>query len=247
HYHMFVTDYPPKTMPKELEKTSKDIKKRFIINGPFANLEPIYGVGDFLIDTFPIGGGMVIVDAMACGLPIVAFRNIGFSIVSDGGGELPIDYPYLTTNYSEFVDYISQLIESSQLRKKAGEQLFNYYQQKLSPKAIGKLLYNIIEGDTTNKLIFKGQDFEKAELKYESELGQRTFLIERKNFLILDLKHFGFTLKQRLKIFHGALRNKEFKSIKEIFLFGIIAIFRKLVSFLYNFLISQKIYQSETY
>ena len=41
---------------------------------------------------------MVIADAMACALPIVAFRSKKFSIVSDGGGELPTNYSFLTYN-----------------------------------------------------------------------------------------------------------------------------------------------------
>ena len=241
HYHMFVTDYPPQTTPKELANTPEDVKKRFIINGPFPNLEPIYGVGDFIIDTFPIGGGMVIVDAMACGLPIVAFRNEEFPILSDGGGELPENYPYITSNYNQFIGHISQLIENQKLRIKAGEQLFNYYNQNLSPNAIRKLLISIINGDTTNKLTI-GTDEE--EFNYDIKLGQKTFLIDRKNLLILDLKHSGFSIKQRLKIFFGSLRRNEFKSIKELFLFGLIAIFRNFVSNLYYIMNPQKIYQS---
>ena len=73
---------------------------------------------------------MVIVDAMACGLPIAAFRSEEFPVVSDGGGELPYNYPYVTSNYNEFINCIFQLIESTQIRKKAGEQLYNYYKQK---------------------------------------------------------------------------------------------------------------------
>ncbi|MFX1258968.1 MAG: hypothetical protein ACFFAN_14010 [Promethearchaeota archaeon] len=234
HYHMFVTNYPPKTIPKELVNTSEKIIKRFIINGPFPNLEPIYGMGDFLIDTFPIGGGMVIADAMACALPIVAFRSKKFSIVSDGGGELPINYPFLTYNYNDFVDRIFQLIQDPQLRKDLGENLYNHFQQNLSPKIVNKLLFDIIDGNVKSKDIFNYKTVDLANFNYDVESGQRAFLTERKNFILIDLRHKAFTFKQRLRFFKDAQKRHEFTSIKETFAYVIMILFRNYVSILFK-------------
>ncbi|MDR9768892.1 hypothetical protein [Acetomicrobium sp.] len=75
HYHLFVTKPPaPEILEKYLPE-DQDIRKRLMVIGPFSNLEPIYGVADFLIETFPQIGGMVKAEAMACKLPIVAFLN----------------------------------------------------------------------------------------------------------------------------------------------------------------------------
>ena len=232
HYHMFVTNYPPKTTPKELVNVSEDITKRFIINGPFPNLEPIYGVGDFLIDTFPIGGGMVIVDAMACALPIVAFRNKKFSIVSDGGGKLPANYSFLTFNYKDFVSRIFQLIQDPQLRSNIGKKLYEYFQQNLSPKIINQLLFNIIDGNVKKSEIFDYKSVDLTNFDYDLESGQRAFLIHRKNFILIDLRHKAFTFKQRLSIFKDALKRNEFTSIKETLAFTIILLFRNYLSIL---------------
>lgn len=245
HYHMFVTDHPPKTLPDELSNSPDDLKKRFIINGPFPNLAPIYGAGDFLIDTFPVGGGMVIVDAMACGLPIVSLRNKEFSIVSDGGAEVPQDYPFITTDYNEFIDSISRLIENSQLRKISGKQLFDYYLENLSPNAIQTLLLNIINHDISNKLIFDNMHFDEAAFNYNAEMGQKSFLTARKNFLLLDVKHSCFSFMKRLKILTAAIKRKEFSSLKDIFVFALITTFRFAFSFLFRLFISQKLYPAE--
>ena len=232
HYHMLVTNYPPKTIPKELTNASEDVIKRFIINGPFPNLEPIYGVGDFLIDTFPIGGGMVIVDAMACSLPIVAFRSKKFSIVSDGGGELPTNYSFLTFKYKDFVNRIFQLIQDPQLRRDVGESLYKHYQQNLSPKVVNKLLFDIIDGNVKKNDAFNYKMVDLANFDYDVESSQRAFLTQRKNFILIDLRHKAFTFKQRIRFFKDALKRNEFTSIKEIFTYVIMMLFRNYLSIL---------------
>ncbi|MFX1392815.1 MAG: hypothetical protein ACFFAH_04490 [Promethearchaeota archaeon] len=232
HYHMFVTTPPSKEYLETILPKDPDIRKRFIINGPFSNLEPIYGIGDFLIDTFPIGGGMVIAGAMSCKVPIVRIHDKQFSLLSNGGGQLPLDYQFVATNINDLIKYISMMIENPKIRKQTGDLLFEYYSDNLSPNSIKKHLIGVIEGDPNFKVNLSDESLNLTELSYNPFIGQKSYLTEKKFFLIMDLKFSVFSIKQRFKILLDLIKKGELKSLKQIIFFTILVTFRNIINIL---------------
>ncbi len=227
HYHMLVTD-PPKTIPKELLPTNPDIKKRFIITGPFIDLKPVYGTADFLISTFPCGGGMVRAEAMACGIPIIASLNKEFSLLSIND-YLPHNYPFIALREIEIINHCSQLIKNPKLREETGKQLYDYFTQKLSPEIVSDLLYNIIEGKTSKNIPFSYQPYNEPEIKYNIDYAYSTIYkyypkIRSIFFSLLNLKQSLFSIKMRIRFYIESLRRKEIKSKKDILKFAFFAI-----------------------
>lgn len=57
------------------ELLTPEIEERLRFIGWSGDYLGTLGLADIVVDTFPSGGGVVIVDAMALGIPVVAFRN----------------------------------------------------------------------------------------------------------------------------------------------------------------------------
>ena len=215
HYHMLVTTSP--SIVKNHLTSDKDIRRRFIITGPIAKVEPVYGVADLLIETFPIAGGMVRVEAMACKLPIVAFHNRKSPLFSETDA-LPADYPFVAFTKDEIVEYSSKLLENPMLRKNVGEELYSRYKQKMSPEKVGNLLHDIIRGNEhISSSMIEAQGSEK-EPEYDLEYVRRrdSFAINEKLLIQAALKRSSFSFEDRIKFYIKALKNKEFQSRKRI-------------------------------
>jgi len=146
HYHIFITNPPSDhVLDKYLKKCSEDIKNRFIIKGPIYDLSPIYDIADFLIETFPYGGGMVRIEAISCGVPIISFKSENYSVFSEID-ELPDGYPYVANNNEDIIEYASQLIKNPEKRKKVSKLLLSFYQNNFHPDKIRDKLISIING-----------------------------------------------------------------------------------------------------
>lgn len=214
HHHFFITNPPDKAALEKYLPDEPDIRKRFIIDGPFSNLSPYYEIADFLIETFPITGYTVQVEAMASKLPIVAFKN-KFALFSSAGNLS--SYPFIASTENEIIDFSAKLIESPELREKIGNGLYNYYSKELNPDQAYVLLKDMIND-------------KPHDLKLDNETNQYVHDIEDvrmftcRNFrpykhLILQsvLKKSSFSVKQRAEFYYNGLRRNEFNSKKEIF------------------------------
>ena len=221
HYHMLITT----AHSEEFRTNNKDIRKRFIIDGPFPNLDHVYGAADFLISTFPVGGGTVKVESMACKLPLIAINNKKCSLFSFND-DLPKNYPFIASSNQEIVDFASQLIQNPKSREKKGTQLFDQYKQKLSPKIVKELLFNIINGEFEKIPSFNEESFNKSMVSYELEyVNSHIYKYPKvKSLLLNNLKYSLFSFKQRIFFFIEGLIRREFKSFIEIIDFAIIAL-----------------------
>jgi len=226
HYHLFVTTLPDRdTLERYLPK-DPDIRRRFIITGPFSNLQSVYGAAHFLIETFPCIGGMVRVEAMACGLPIVAIRNKRFSLLSETEA-LPPDYSFIATTEEEVVEYSSKLIKSPELRNQISLWLYRHYTQNFSPEIVRECFYNLINylrDGTSNSPIEKirsTNSFGKPSYNLEyvyllSRTSKKPPLFNRSLFIQSIWKQSEFSWLHRFKFYITALKNKEFRSKKEV-------------------------------
>ncbi len=106
------------------EGVSPDLKKRIRFLGWQDDYLKVIGMADILIDTYPSGGGVVLLEAMALGMPVVTFRNNYMQIFSQtdwSPGEEFIDIPDLIIerdNFEQFRSLLSKLINDTEFRLK---------------------------------------------------------------------------------------------------------------------------------
>lgn len=212
HYHFFITNPPDKP---ELEKYLPDkpnLRKRFIIDGPFSNLSPYYEIADFLIETFPITGYTVQVEAMASKLPIVAFKN-KFPLFSSAGN-LP-SYPFIASTENEIINFSAKLIKNPDLRAEIGNGLYDYYLKELDPHHTYSLLKDMINNKSHNlNLKNTANQYDIEDVKM---FTCRNFRPYKHLILQSALKKSAFSVIERTSFYYNALKRKEFSSKKEMF------------------------------
>ncbi|MGB9980659.1 hypothetical protein, partial [Methanobacterium sp.] len=222
--HIFITNPPSRDILEDYID-DPDIMERFIIDGPYSDLSPVYGMADFLIDTIPEGGGVVKLEAMACSLPIVAFYNEKSPLFADNAN-LPPEYRYIGSTKDEILNYSHELIKNPQLRKKTGEYLYNYYLREFSPAKIYEDLVNIIK-DTHNPSIREYQNVNGSD--YDADyirIWYNDVNFESYKRLLLQslLKDSSFSFTERRNFYVQSLKNNEFKSKKLALMYAILSI-----------------------
>lgn len=143
HYHLFVTTPPPEEALLRLLPLERETWRRFRVTGPHADVRPFYSISDFVIETFPLVGGCVRMEAMALGLPIVAFDNPSETLYSRTD-VLDEDYPLTARSEEEVVELSSALIQDPWLRWKYGTDLKKKFEEHFSPEVIRGYLLDLI-------------------------------------------------------------------------------------------------------
>ncbi|MGB9980317.1 hypothetical protein, partial [Methanobacterium sp.] len=221
--HIFITNPPSRDILEDYID-DPDIMERFIIDGPYSDLSPVYGTADFLIETIPIAGGLIRLEAMACSLPIVAFHNEKFPLFT-GHTKLPPEYYFIGSTKDEILYYSSKLIKNFELRKKIGNELYNYYFHEFSPKKIREALCNVITDNNSpsireDKKYSCNYDLEYAQI-YQSNVNFEPY---KKLFLQSILKESSFPFAERINFYFKGLKNNEFKSKKLILMYALLSV-----------------------
>ena len=100
------------------------LKTRLRLLGWRGDYLEILGLADIVIDTFPSGGGIVLMDAMALGIPVVSFRNNYMRLFDQtdwSPAEEIIEIPDLIVergNFEQFKLVVSKLIDDREYRLK---------------------------------------------------------------------------------------------------------------------------------
>ena len=88
---------------------------RVKVVGWLEDYQPVLARADVVIDTFPSGGGLTILDAMALGIPVLAFANDYVEKIFDQTNWNPaeefITEPWLIVSRGDFVAFASRLSE----------------------------------------------------------------------------------------------------------------------------------------
>jgi hypothetical protein len=142
HYHLLVTDVSAEEILGET--VSASVGERFIVTGPLVDLSPVYGAGDFLIETIPLPGGTVKIEAMACELPVVGFEN-PYQPMLTKTGYFPGDYKYVASSEDEIVELSAELICSPEARRAAAAQLHGHFNQAMSRTIVRGLWESILQ------------------------------------------------------------------------------------------------------
>ena len=217
HFHIFITNTPTsKTLRGHLPEDD-DVRRRFIIAGPYSDLEPYYAAADFLIETFPLPGGVVRLEAMASGTPVIAFRNSRCPYISETDflGE---EYPLMASSGKQVVELSGRLIGDPSAGKVIGEQLRARYNNSFSPGVVRGLLLDIIDDPEAHRSVRIETSGDEESCGVNSEYFR---LLERNkcelNQELIDqatLKRAGFSARQRLIFFSRAVREREFRSAR---------------------------------
>lgn len=212
HYHFFITNPPDKLVLEKYLPDNPDVKRRFIIDGPFSYLSPYYEIADFLIETFPITGYAVQVEAMAFKLPIVAFEN-KFPLFSSAGNLY--SYPFVAATENDIINLGGKLIKNPRLRLKIGNILYNHYIKKLNPNQTYSSLKDLINDKPQNLNLENDAVCSSYDIKDVKMFTCRNFTPYKQLILQSVLKKSSFSIKERFKFYYNALKMKEFHSKKE--------------------------------
>lgn len=214
HFHISVAT--PKT--KEI---CSDVKDRFILLKATPHVEELYNIADFLIETFPEIGGTVRVEAIVYKLPLVAFHNKKFSLLSDTDA-LPSDYPLVASSMEEVVKYATYLIKNQALREKLGSQLNDYYMKNFNKDKIRTLMRNAINTQVNTPKITGELEYDPEYVYNWTKTSKDTEL--NKELLAFASKMPSFSFVERIKFYSIGLVAGEFKNVAQKLKYLIFAI-----------------------
>ncbi|HEY3028087.1 MAG TPA: glycosyltransferase [Pyrinomonadaceae bacterium] len=128
-------------IPVFTEIVPQELKPRIRCLGWREDFLRILRIADIAIDTYPNGGGQVVVQAMSMGIPIVAHRNdymqpftqTAWSPAEDFLNETDLLVP--RGDFARFKQIISRLIEDPQYRREAGERCRAQHVKQADPTA----------------------------------------------------------------------------------------------------------------
>lgn len=144
HYHIFVTNPPDAETMVRMLPMDGSVSRRFTVTGPHVDVRPFYSSADFLIETFPLVGGMVRVEAMALGLPVVGFENREQPLYSSTDALEP-SYPFTASDEESVERLSSAFIEDASLRSSCGAMLQERFERMFSPAVVRGKLSRLLE------------------------------------------------------------------------------------------------------
>ncbi len=121
HYVVVGLDAPPSFLGHLL---TADIVSRVRLIGRIKDFHSVLSMADVVVDTYPSGGGVTVVDAMAMGIPVVSFKNNYMRMFSQtdwSPAEEFMGVPELLVDRGDFLQFgglLSRLLTEQQYRSK---------------------------------------------------------------------------------------------------------------------------------
>ncbi len=131
---------------RALARRSQDVRSRVHWLGTRRDLPALFGAADFLIDSAPLSGSTIRIQAMAAGLPIVATHHASNPLMSwtsafyDG-------YPLIATSNEDVVRLARDLIHQPELRAEVGRDLAELHATQFSAALLGSTLDSLLGAD----------------------------------------------------------------------------------------------------
>lgn len=113
--------------------------------GRRTDVDALIRVSDFVIDSFPVAGGMIRLDTVREGRPIVAVRHPAWTL-GYNTGELPDDYPFVAHSDEDVLRHCRTLIGDEALRHTTGDALGRRYEEKFSQTTYARTLNEVVRG-----------------------------------------------------------------------------------------------------
>jgi glycosyltransferase involved in cell wall biosynthesis len=146
HYHLMVgygSESVKKSILGRLTKSPPSLRRRLIWLGRRTDIDSLLRVADFIIESFPLAGGIVRLEAMSAGLPIIAIENVKWPLHS-ASNFLGNDYPLIASNNEEVVHLSRRLISDNLLRLECAKRLTIIYDANFSESVVLRALKNVL-------------------------------------------------------------------------------------------------------
>jgi glycosyltransferase involved in cell wall biosynthesis len=145
HHHVMVgegRERHRRGLVRSISSGQNDASERVHWLGQRTDLDALFAASDFLIDSAPLPGGLVKIQAMASGLPMVAVHHPVYPLWRTGA--LDDDYPLAASSGEDVVALSRRLIHDPGLRSRVARSLVERHAQRFSPPvltaALGRLL-----------------------------------------------------------------------------------------------------------
>ncbi|MBM4248620.1 MAG: glycosyltransferase [Euryarchaeota archaeon] len=215
HHHIFLTGPPPADIRERVAALPlpEDARRRLRVYGPEPRPLPVLSAADLLIETFPATGGMVRVEAMATGLPVVAFHNARHPLISDAE-PFPAGYPFIASTGREVEEMAGRLIRDRSLREDAGRRLREHFEGTISPRVLQHRLKDFLDrclaGERPPGFVPR-QPAPTYDVEYANRWRLRDFNPHRSLFIQSLVKDSDLTFRDRRELLSRARRQGEFE------------------------------------
>ena len=163
HVHILIT-MKDKYIENRLCEFPEKLKNRFKVLYNISNPLPYYKVADFIIESFPVIGGTVRLEAMALCKPIIFIKNKRSAIFSVTD-VIPKNYSYVACSEEKVIEYATLFIKSEEERKKAGKLLKEYFDENFTPEKICEEIRNVLK----DKNIQSNSEYKNLEILDSNE------------------------------------------------------------------------------
>jgi len=150
HVHLLITK-KDKYIESKFSGIQGEIKDRFKIIYNVSNPLPYYKIADFIIESFPVIGGTVRLEAMALGKPMIFIRNNKSALFSVTD-VIPPSYKYVAYGEKDIIEYANIFLQDEGERKKAGEMLQKHFYENYTPDRICVRIKDILNGEAKNDM-----------------------------------------------------------------------------------------------
>jgi len=142
HYHIVVGDGTAADERLLFRKLKRD---RVCLLGKRTDIDALVRASDFVIESFPLMGGLFRLDTMREGKPIVAVVHPRWPAIFDTG-VFPDGYPLVARSNEEVERYSKSMIENAEWRDELGRCLKNHYVQNFSETAVTRAMKEALLG-----------------------------------------------------------------------------------------------------
>lgn len=151
HLHILITrkDKFQNYIENRFSLLPKECRKRFVILYDVSNPLPYYKIADFVIESFPIIGGTVRLEAMALGKPVIFIENHICPLLS-ATDAIPNFYKYVARSGEEVVRYAGLFLNNIEERKHAGRLLKEYFDRNFDPEIVCMKVKSLINSGHNN-------------------------------------------------------------------------------------------------
>ena len=134
HYHLIVGHGQGE---RPLRRHLKSERVRWL--GRRTDVDALLRISDFVVESFPLMGGVFRLDAMREGVPVLAIAHPACPDIFDTGA-LPADYPLVAQSNAEVERLCARLVEDEALRGEVGASLRRRFERHFSEAAVGRAL-----------------------------------------------------------------------------------------------------------
>jgi hypothetical protein len=143
HYHIGYESESFRQSVEETEAKYPGFKQRFIIQSPSPDLSKmVFARASLYIDSFPVGGGKAIVDALALSRPVVAFPNSFNDLMNNREFSSALGLEF--KNADAFIAWVERFKGDEKMRASHHEAGLRYYRDHHSKKAFLKGMQSLL-------------------------------------------------------------------------------------------------------